>query len=179
MSAIIKMWGLRRLESMNQRGQFTESNEVCMAAEITELRAALADRQVAAPVDPSMWVILHDGKSVQSDKLMRADAEQVVAAEALFAALEAERLELEARTPPLCPECQAREAGAFDPLAPVSDLRAQFEAKYGPKDSFAWKNEDGSYKVTSMQMSWEYFQAGAATQPPLPDHERAAGKDGA
>lgn len=46
----------------------------------------------------------------------------------------------------------------------VSVLRERFEAAYGPKESFAWRNPDGSYKVASLQQAWEIWQQAAFTE---------------
>lgn len=45
--------------------------------------------------------------------------------------------------------------------------REAFEKAYGPKDSFAWRNEDGTYKVQSLQMAWEIWLRRAALPPPI------------
>lgn len=37
--------------------------------------------------------------------------------------------------------------------------RAEFEAHYGPRDSFAWRNTDDTYKVQALQSAWEVWQA--------------------
>lgn len=53
-------------------------------------------------------------------------------------------------------------AAAAGPDAALIDEREAFEAKYGPKDAFAWRNADDTYKVYSLQMAWEIWQARAA-----------------
>ena len=40
--------------------------------------------------------------------------------------------------------------------------RELFEAEYGPRDSFAWRTEEGKYKSTPIQMAWEVWQKRAA-----------------
>lgn len=47
--------------------------------------------------------------------------------------------------------------------AATEDDRAKFEAKYGPKDSFAWRNESGTYKVASLQSAWQVWQDAIAS----------------
>ncbi len=49
----------------------------------------------------------------------------------------------------------------------VEVLREAFEAAYGPKDSFAWRNADDTYKVQSLQMAWEIWLRRAALPPPI------------
>lgn len=48
--------------------------------------------------------------------------------------------------------------------------RAEFEAKYGPHDSFAWRTDDDKYKVPSLQSAWEIWQA--AQQAALARHSQ-------
>lgn len=36
--------------------------------------------------------------------------------------------------------------------------REAFEAEYGPRDGFAWRNESGTYKIASLQLAWELWQ---------------------
>jgi hypothetical protein len=61
--------------------------------------------------------------------------------------------------------------------------RELFEKHFGPRDSFAWRNEDGTYKVSTLQSAWKIWQARAAiaqseapvAAPEAPDSEQQAG----
>ncbi len=44
--------------------------------------------------------------------------------------------------------------------------RQAFEAKFGPKDTFAWRTEDGRYKSAPIQLAWEIWQESRAALPP-------------
>lgn len=157
----------------------------CMLEEINDLRAALADRQVAAPVElmPDLDLAAFENairnlglieKGLALSKDHDLDSGHVTAtikhakamAKAVLPRLNAAYGDLvttlrsaraaarHAATPPLCPECQAREAGAD----PIGDL--QRDAKDAKLREFIAETRD----------------PGAATQPPLrlalPDHER-------
>lgn len=41
----------------------------------------------------------------------------------------------------------------------TTDTRAAFEKRFGPNDSFAWRDENDNYKVASLQSAWEVWQA--------------------
>lgn len=45
-----------------------------------------------------------------------------------------------------------------------NDMREAFEKQYGPRDSFFWRNEDGSYKVGNLQSAWKVWQDACAWQ---------------
>lgn len=53
------------------------------------------------------------------------------------------------------------------PLAATEAERLErevFEKEYGPRDGFAWRNENGTYKIASLQLAWEIWQAARAMQ---------------
>ena len=136
--------------------------------EIAELRAALADRQVAAPgeANGAIKTALHYAEKAYATPGLR-DARK-----AMLDSVTVLRMNL-AATPPLCPECQAREAGEAARKDLVAELRMHA----------ANTNHQLGRRSSLMREAADEIDRLAATQPPLllvlPDHERAAGKDGA
>ncbi|WP_295991727.1 hypothetical protein [Rugamonas sp.] len=52
---------------------------------------------------------------------------------------------------------------AVQPVAPQGDgERERFERAFGSKESFAWLNENGDYKVSALQSAWEIWQKAIA-----------------
>jgi hypothetical protein len=44
-------------------------------------------------------------------------------------------------------------------MTDLTAMRAKFEATYGPKKEFAWRNPSGSYKMAALESAWEIWQA--------------------
>ncbi|ALK97009.1 hypothetical protein AB595_21755 [Massilia sp. WF1] len=53
------------------------------------------------------------------------------------------------------PAATDKKADTLDP----DQLRADFEKRYGPRDSFAWLTNEGKYKIPSLQSAWEIYHA--------------------
>lgn len=60
-------------------------------------------------------------------------------------------------------------ADAKDAEPDEEDERLRFEKRFGPNDSFAWRNEDGTYKMANLQRAWEIWRAAIAASQNTPD----------
>lgn len=216
MSAAIETWQQRCDITRRPEGVV----ERAMVSEIADLRAALADRQVAAPIElmPDLDLAAFDnairnlgliGKGLALSKNHDLDGSHIGAtikhakqmANAVLPRFNAAYSDLvttlrsaraaarhAATTPPLCPECQAREArGAVDPVPDGGGHHEYIEQicdayKAGAASGSAGDPYVNPHFFREFPDAYTAYKTGhsAATQPPLrlalPDHEREAAR---